>query len=293
MKILVLGAGGMLGHKMAQQLHSAFPGQVFGSTRKPKSAYENFDFLPQSQFLDNLDVSPFSHLEAALDRLQPKWLVNCVGITLRKPEYGNEPSCFEVNAMLPHRLALWARKNDAKVIHFSTDCVFDGLTQTPYKDYDQPTAEGLYGVSKFLGEIAGPHSLTLRLSIIGRELENGSELVEWFLNQRGSSIKGFANTIYSGLSTPVVSREVERIIKNFPEMTGLYQVASQPISKYDLLHLLREHFDINVDIKRDETHISNKSLDFTRYSQATGFQPPSWDEMVRELAHEREAVPAQ
>ena len=144
MKILVLGAGGMLGHKMAQQLHSAFPGQVFGSTRKPKSAYENFDFLPQSQFLDNLDVSPFSHLEAALDRLQPKWLVNCVGITLRKPEYGNEPSCFEVNAMLPHRLALWARKNDAKVIHFSTDCVFDGKKGN-YLESQIPNAKDVYG----------------------------------------------------------------------------------------------------------------------------------------------------
>jgi len=286
MKILILGAGGMLGHQIAKTLHSRFPKSVYGMIRKPKSHYEKYGFLPQERFFDGIDVLETEALLRLLDEVRPQWIVNCVGITLRKSESKNFSKCMEINAVLPHRLALWARHNEAKVIHFGTDCVFDGKKGSSYKDFDQPTATDLYGTSKYLGEITDPFSLTLRLSIVGRELDSNSELVEWFLQQKGKTIKGFSQTIYSGLSTPTVAKEVARIIQDHPQLSGLYQVASEPISKYDLLQLLNEHFANNTTIEREDQHISNKSLDFERYAAKTGFRPPSWSEMIKELAEQ-------
>lgn len=284
---MVLGAGGMLGHQLAMTLNKLFPESVYGTVRKSKQHYEPFHILPPQQLMDGVDMSDPSDFFKTLDEQRPDWIVNAIGITLRKSEIDDFSKCLNINSLLPKRLELWAQSHEAKVIHFSTDCVFDGSKTSPYLDFDPPTARDIYGISKYLGEISGPHALTFRLSIVGRELESKSELVEWFLRQKGKTVNGFAKTIYSGLTTVQVAKEVGRVIKEHPHLCGLYHLASQPISKYDLLELLNEEFQLGVHLKKDETHVSNKALDFKRYSAETGFQPPPWPTMIKEMVTEQ------
>ncbi|WP_373999512.1 dTDP-4-dehydrorhamnose reductase family protein [Bdellovibrio bacteriovorus] len=288
MKILIIGAAGMLGHQVLRRLQAQYKTDVYGTVRKAVSYYSGYNVFQNSQLLGDVDVLDFSSLENILNKVQPRWIINCVGLTLRKEDVASFEKCLEINSMLPHRLSLWALKNSAKLIHFSTDCVFDGRSGN-YRESDIPTATDLYGKSKFLGETHLKSSLTMRLSIIGRELEGKTELVEWFLSQKNTSVKGYTRAMYSGLTTIRVANEVARIIEKFPELYGLYQVSSQPISKFDLLQLLNKHFVANVNISPFDGYLADKTLNCDRYSYATAFSPPTWEEMIYELSQDKMA----
>lgn len=282
MKILVIGAAGMLGHRIFKKLSATFPGKVYGTVRKEPGYYDQFKVFDKDKLIGNVDVLAFKALEDVLLEVKPTWIINCVGITLRKSDVQDVDKCLEINSMLPHKLALWARQNGAKLIHFSTDCVFDG-SKGSYTELDIPSAQDLYGKSKFLGEVSDVNALTLRLSIVGRELESKSELVEWFLSQKGKTVKGYTQAIYSGLTTHQVAEEVSRIILNMPGLNGLYQVASEPISKFDLLRLLNEYLTEKAVIEPYENYRVDKTLDCSKYCDATSFVPPKWSEMIRTM----------
>ncbi len=286
MKILVLGGAGMLGHQVFAHLVSQFGlDQIACTLRKRKEVYSSLGLFAKAQVFDQVDLMSFAQIENVLSLYRPQWIINCVGLTLRKKELTEMEKCIEINSMLPHRLEKWAAAHQAKVIHFSTDCVFDG-SKGNYSEKDMPSATDLYGKSKFLGEIQGPHALTLRLSIVGRELEGKTELVEWFLSQRNLAAQGYAKAMYSGLTTNQVAKEVVRIIKDFPELHGLYQIASEPISKFQLLQNLNEIYNLGIQLAEETNYAVDKTLDSSLYAQRTGFKRPAWRQMLLEMKKE-------
>lgn len=286
MKVLILGGAGMLGHQVYLKLKDEFgTANVAITLRKSKQHYDKFGIFKEAIAFDNLDVLDFSLVEKVLNNFKPEYIINCIGLTLRKKELGDMEKCIHVNSMLPHRLAKWAESNSARVIHFSTDCVFDGKKGN-YTEKDIPTAEDLYGQSKFLGEIIYPNSLTMRLSIFGRELEGKTEFIEWFLSNKGKTVNGFAGVNYSGLSTNFVAKELIRIIKDFPKLSGTYQVASQPMDKFAILKIVNEIYQTKTEIKESADYKSDKTLNCDVYSKTTGFKKPTFVEMITEMKQE-------
>jgi dTDP-4-dehydrorhamnose reductase len=191
---------------------------------------------------------------------------------------------LELNALLPHQLAFVAQKAGARLVHFSTDCVFSGKKGN-YVETDFPDAEDLYGRTKLLGETHYPHTLTLRTSMIGRELSRKTSLVEWFVAQRGP-VQGYRRAIYTGFTTLEIARLVEQLITEHPEANGLWHVSSEPISKFDLLGLVRKHFGLDTEIVPDDTFVCDRSLRSDRFRSAFGYTPPTWDKMIQELAQD-------
>jgi dTDP-4-dehydrorhamnose reductase len=126
--------------------------------------------------------------------------------------------------------------------------------------------------------------VTLRTSIIGRELSRHQSLVDWFLSQRGKSVSGFRRVIYSGIPTTEMAKVVAQIIEHEPALTGLYQVVSQPISKYELLLLLRDAYNLDIEVQPDDTPVLDRSMRGEKFERATGWRAPEWPEMVREMA---------
>ncbi|OGS52843.1 MAG: hypothetical protein A3J79_09340, partial [Elusimicrobia bacterium RIFOXYB2_FULL_62_6] len=220
-----------------------------------------------------------------LDGIKPSVVINCSGITLRNPEAASTISSITINALLPHQILSWCKANGARTIQFSTVCVFDGKDGNYNEDFP-PNAQDVYGRTKSLGDLIDPQALTIRSSFIGRELQAGTELLEWFLSQRGKRIKGFRRAIFTGVTTSVMADTVADIIERFPALSGLYHLSSEVISKHDLLVLLRDACQADVEIIPDDEFVCKRDLDDRRLRQAIGFSPPSWKQMAADLAGE-------
>jgi dTDP-4-dehydrorhamnose reductase len=283
-RVLVLGGEGMLGHKMFQILGGRFAETRCTMWGRPADEpYRRVELLQAGSVIPGVDAADFAALERLLADLRPSVVVNCIGIVKQRPEALNAITSITLNSLLPHRLAEMAGAIGARLIHFSTDCVFSGRKGS-YGEDDVGDAEDLYGRSKLLGEVVVPPALTLRTSIIGRELANFASLLEWFLAQRGRTIKGFRRVLYSGVTTNQMAHLVGDLIEEHPNLTGLYQVAGPWISKYHLLCLAREAFDMDVEIVPDDAEVNDRTMLGERFLAATGYRPPSWEEMLAEVA---------
>jgi dTDP-4-dehydrorhamnose reductase len=279
-RIVILGVNGMLGHKMFQILTPRFA-EVFGTCRALVTSprLRNVELLRDPRILQGVDAGNWEALHPLLADLRPHWIVNCVGVIKQREAAKAAIPSILINSLLPHRLAELSATWGGNVIHFSTDCVFTGR-KGMYLESDESDALDLYGRSKFLGEVAVPNSLTLRTSIIGRELSEFRSLLEWFLSKRGQRIQGYRKALYSGLTTNYLADLVGRIIENRPDLHGLYQVTSEPISKFDLLCLIRNVFGLDIEIDAVEGEVCDRSMDGRRFASETGMITPSWQALI-------------
>lgn len=286
MRILILGGDGMLGHRLFK--HLAERHDVWVTLRQPLTAYAEFRLFTPNNTYAGIDLRDSKPLQEVLDRFRPEAVVNAAGVIKQRPISKESIANIEINALLPHRLTVLCGKSGARLLHFSTDCVFSGKTGN-YTEADPTDAEDLYGKSKLLGEVSEGHCITLRTSIIGRELVRKKSLLEWFLAQRGT-VRGFRQMIYTGFTTQEMSRIVEKILVERPQAAGIYHVSSAPISKYDLLCLIKKKLRLAIDVVPDDEMQCNRSLDSTRFRSEFHYTPPAWEQMVDELAKDIEAA---
>jgi dTDP-4-dehydrorhamnose reductase len=281
MRILVLGANGMLGHAMVRVLNdSPFGWQVFGTVRA-EGAKALFRENLAANLIAGVDVLNNDSLNRAFSSVSPNVVINCVGLIKQLPEASDPLSAIPVNALFPHRLARLCMAADARLIHMSTDCVFSGRKGL-YTEADAPDARDLYGLSKYLGEVDYAHAVTLRTSIIGKELCGEHSLVSWFLS-RQSSVKGFTRAVFSGLPTVEISEIVANYVIPKPDLRGVYHVSAAPINKFDLLCLVAREYSKNIEIEPDDTVVIDRSLDSSRFTRVTGYQAPPWPVLVRRM----------
>jgi len=271
----------MFGHTLSEHLSSCFP-DTYVTIRKGRRDYGKGILLESDKVIEHIDVLDSQLLAGVLRVIKPDVVLNCIGITKRREEPQNPIPSIMLNALFPHKLVRLAGELEARVIHFSTDCVFDGMTGN-YADESQSNATDLYGRTKALGEVSGKNTLTLRSSFIGYELGEGTELLDWFLAQKGV-VKGFKNAIYTGLTTLELSRVVERLLLEYPHAAGLYNVSSDPISKFELLKMIGEKMHHSVEVIPEETFHCDRSLDSTKFRREFNYTPPTWEKMVEELS---------
>ena len=280
-KVLIFGANGMLGHKLIQQLEPQF--DVYGTIRGTFDTVEKYGIFDKAKIIENVSATDISSIEAAVRTPQPDVVINAVGIIKQVPSAKDVIMALEVNSIFPHRLAMFGETYGFRLITIRTDCVFDGVRGF-YNEEDTPNATDLYGKSKNLGEVTGPNCLTIRSSIIGRELDSSHSLTEWFLTNSGKTICGFANAIYSGFPTIVFADIIASLIIDHKELSGLHHIAAEPINKFDLLTLVNKSFNAGVTLDRDEDFHINRSLDGSRFANLTGFKPQPWEEMIKRMA---------
>ena len=278
MKILILGGDGMIGHKMAQVL-SVQNHEIVISIREKKELTLKSISSKVKVFLN--DFIKDSILDF-LDKVNPDVIINAIGITIRRGAAENISDTIYLNSLFPHQISSWALAFKKRLIHFSTDCVFSG-SEGSYLEDATPNALDYYGKTKGLGEINSKSSLTIRSSMIGPELYNKTELFEWIINNKEKEINGFSRVMYSGVTTVYMARLLADLIDNHKNLIGIYNIASKPISKFELLHLINDNFDLGLIINDNKTVISNKTLNASKIEKVIGFQPPSWDELIFEL----------
>lgn len=272
----------MLGHKLFQVLGRKFP--ATGCTvRTAPAAFRNRELFPSELVYEGIDATDLNVVRWVVNDFRPNVLLNAVGLIKQLPEGNVRRTSIRVNALLPHELQEVAASVGARMIHFSTDCVFRG-DRGGYSEDDPSDALDVYGRTKYLGELDAAAALTLRTSIIGRQLYGTESLIEWFLSQAPSRVRGFTRAVYSGVTTDHLAELVGRLIDDYPEMEGLYHLSGPRITKYELLCIVRDVLDIDVEIEPDGGPAIDRSLDDRRFREATRLPKLAWRDMILEMA---------
>ena len=277
MKILILGASGMIGSTVFRILAARNGWEVFGTLRD-RNVKRFFLTEVADHLISGVDVENEDILVKVFERVRPEIVINCAGLTKHKPESDHPLVSLPINSLLPHRLAALCQLVKARFVHISTDCVFSGQNGN-YSENDFTDARDTYGKSKVLGEVVGPRIVTLRTSTIGHELQTAYGLLDWFLSQR-TACKGFTRAVFSGLPTVVLAQVIRDAVIPHENLSGLYHVAARPISKFDLLHIIAKRYEKNIEIVADPSLVIDRSLKADRFYSATGYVPPNWHDLI-------------
>lgn len=278
----------MLGHQLWR--HFSRGNETWVTLRRQSAEFERLGLFTDKKVFAGLDAMDFEQLAHIIRKLNPDAVLNCVGIIKQLKEAKDAVQSITINSLLPHRLAEICAETGSRLVLFSTDCVFSGRRGS-YTESDISDAEDIYGRTKYLGEVANAaHVITLRSSIIGREIGSAYSLVDWFLAQKEPRVRGFRRAIYTGFTTIEMARIVERVIDGQRGLHGLWQVASAAITKFDLLHLLRDSYGLGVQIDPADEPVCDRSLIGTRFNDTTGYRPPSWPAMIGEMATQNPAT---
>jgi len=280
MKLLVLGAGGMLGNAMIRILAGTGDHEVFGTVRST-GVIRCFPQKIAARLLTGIDVEKEDALAGVFERLQPDTVINCVGLIKQLAGADDPLQAIPLNALLPHRLARLCDTAGARLVHIGTDCVFSG-EKGGYQETDYADARDLYGMSKLLGEVHYPYSVTLRTSIIGHALDSANGLIDWFLAQQ-KQCRGYTRAGFSGLPTVVLAQLVRDVIIPDSSLSGLYHIAADPISKFELLKLVARVYGKTIEIIPDDSLVIDRSLNAGRFKAATGYTAPRWPELVETM----------
>ncbi len=275
MRILILGATGLIGNNIFRYLNSCVDLHVTGTYRSDKhlSFFTNFE-------RDNLLFYDFDQAlpNEIFKKVKPDVVINLIAITKHVKESFDIPRMIQINSVFPHFLAKLCEEHSAKLIQISTDCVFSG-GKGNYSEDDLADDLTFYGRSKALGEVTYGGHLTIRTSAIGRELETKYGLVEWFLSENYSCF-GYEKAIFTGLTARYLAHVILEHVLPCQSLSGLYHLSVNPINKFDLLSKLAKFYKKDIDIIPDSSIQIDRSLNSDSFKKATGFIAPSWDELI-------------
>ncbi len=287
-KILILGGTGMLGHVLLRHFHESAGYDVYATARNTAEVPVYFPRDITGRFVqENIEAGDLGAIVRVLGSVRPDVVVNCIGIIKQLPIANDPVPAITINALLPHRIAIACKEANSRMVHISTDCVFDGR-KGMYEENDNPAPEDLYGRTKLLGEVGYPHCVTLRTSIIGHELKGRYGLIEWFLGESGK-VRGYTRAIYSGFPTIEFARIVKDFVLPDEGLTGVYHVSSDPISKFDLLELVARGYRKEIEIEPFEGLVLDRSLVSERFRARTGYVPPAWPELIDAMYRDYES----
>ena len=285
MRVMVLGANGMLGSAVFRQFCARGQHETWGLVRS-EALLAHFTESQRRRMITGVDALEDAGLAGAFALTRPDIVINCIGFVKQQSHADDPLKVLPINAMLPHRLEALCAGNSARLVQISTDCVFSGR-KGQYTEDDPSDANDLYGKSKYIGEVRDmKHAVTLRTSIIGHELNSSRGLVDWFLEQKGT-VHGFTRSVFSGMTAIELARVMHDFLLPNSRLHGVFHVSAAPISKFDLLRLIAAEYGKMIDIIPNDQPIIDRSLNSSTFRRETGYHPPSWENMVREMHQSR------
>ena len=280
LKVLVFGASGMLGSSMVRLISQSDNIEVFGTVRHCDTKFFK-KFFSSAKIFDGIDINDSNQVERIFELVRPDVVINCIGLVKQLLDASGPKNGILLNALFPHSLASLSNSFGSRLIHISTDCVFDGSSGN-YSEGDTPNSTDHYGLSKLLGEVTYGNHLTIRTSIIGHEINSKNGLLEWFLAQK-QPIQGFTKAIFSGFPTVELSTIIQDVIIPNQHLKGLFHISAAPISKYDLLNLIGEVYGHKISIKPSDELAIDRSLNSSLFKKSTGYTAPSWKQLIKKM----------
>jgi dTDP-4-dehydrorhamnose reductase len=272
MKVLILGGTGLLGNALLNTLGGDF--YVVGTSRNKLNK-------KQTNLIYTEDLFNFENLKSLIDQEKPNVIINCLSINDIKSQ--DFQTLRTIYTLIPQYLSFISIQQDIKLVHISSDAVFSG-DRGNYSEKDQPDPNDIYGMCKLFGEPLSSNSSIIRTSMIGHSLQRDRGLLDWFINQ--SECKLYKNAIFSGLPVYELARIISKHFINNSKFNGLFHIASQPISKYELLNLVKNVYNLNINIIPDKTYFIDRSLDSSKFTKLSGYNIPSWSDMITKMKEE-------
>lgn len=239
-RILVTGASGLLGLNLA--LQACDRADVFGTVFSQELAKVPFKVIRA----DLIDEHEFS---ACMDESRPDIIFNCAALANLEACESDPLSARELNAALPERLALISRRRSIKLVHVSTDAVFDGQ-QGNYSENDLPNPLSVYAKTKLEGEQAvlqsDSRALVVRVNFFGYSLAGKRSLAEFFLYNlaAGTRVFGFNDVLFCPLLVQHLNDILLEMVSK--DLKGLFHVVSpQCLSKYEFGVKIAKLFGLN------------------------------------------------
>jgi len=273
MKLMILGSSGMAGNMMSRYFKSHY------------ADYEIVDIARNGKLYPvkyHIDIEhDLTLLEEIITEEAPNVIINCIGLLVRESN-DNPERAISVNSYFPHWLETVTKSTKTKIVHISTDCVFDGKKGF-YSEKDIPNETNWYGRSKALGELNNNKDLTIRTSIIGTELkQNGSGLLEWARRQK-EAVNGYTNCFWNGVTTYELAKFVDYMLFCYPDFSGLYHLNHpKKISKADLLGLIYKTYYNDIKINPVTNPVLDKTLVNTRCFEIK-YTTPIYEAQLREM----------
>ena len=282
MKILILGSNGLVGNTISRYFFEKENYQTIAILRdysKLKLFHKKF----HQKFLVIENILDYEKTKKIIKSVKPDILINCLGITNK--EITNNPKQIEkfiiINSLFPHWLQRLCSNIDARLIHFSTDCIFSGKKGF-YSEKDIPDPPDIYGRSKLLGELNYENTLTIRKSVIGHELASKNGLLEWFLAQN-NCVQGYKNVIFSGITVLELARLIDTYIIPRSDLKGILNISGQSISKFDLLKILANVYNKSIEIIPNESMNINRTLNGSQFNKLTGYRISPWSSLIKSM----------
>lgn len=291
-RVLILGGTGMLGHRAvveARSRRNAGGPEVAVAVRDGSALKRWPDLFGPADAIATGDLLDAGAIDRVLDAAQPSAVLNAAGMVKQRYDQGTAERARRLNAEFPHQLAERCTARDIRLLHLSTDCVFSGFTSGPHDEDVAPDPGDDYGRDKLAGEPSGAGVLTVRTSLIGRELDRSSGLVEWLISADGTTVQGHRQARFSGLASATLAATLLDLLDRPEPLQGLFHLAAAPIDKYELLVRLVEQLRLDIQVKPVDQPRVDRSLDGSKLAEATGTVVPTWDEMLCRLAADQHA----
>ena len=281
MRVYILGITGLLGSELFLRFIKEGQHLVKGSTRK----HQLKEFPILNQYKKNIDfgidIINLKNLKKKIKEFNPDYVINCIGYVKQKiNKFTKKSEVMYVNAVFPKKIYLIVKKLNSRLIHFSSDCVFDGKIGN-YCEKEKPNASDLYGFSKYLGELNDKKAITIRTSIIGHEIKEKFGLLEWFLSKK--KCYGFTNSYFSGLTSFEIYNFINNYLFKKKNINGLFNLSSSKISKYELLKIIKSAYKKKIFIKKDGKFKINRTLNSQFIKKKLSYKNPSWPKMIKKM----------
>ena len=270
----------MLGSAIFNILNENQNLKVLGTVRSNRSK-KFFKSEIEKNLIKVGDIIKLKNLIKVFKQVKPKVVINCISLQKQLLKKQDPLIMIPTYSVLPHQLSKLCKKFRARLIQISTDGVFSGK-KGKYRENDLKDSDNIYGISKHLGELTEEHTMTIRTSIIGHEINSKNGLVEWFLSQK-NRCECFSNAIFSGFPTNVLAEIIRDFIIPNNKLQGVYHIASKPISKCELLTLISKEYNINIKLKKNNKIKINRSLNSDRFKAVTGYVSPKWKDLIKSM----------
>ena len=290
MKIIILGANGFIGRRILNRLYPSH--QVLACSLHP-------DILPEESYrFETIDMLDYTAMTTLLNDFQPEVIINASALSVVDYCEQHPEEAYAMNVMAVKHLAEYSRDHSCRLIHLSTDFVFDGTSSIAYTETDAPNPVNYYGKTKqwseeVIGQLCTDYAIVRVEVVYGKPLpKQHGNIVHLVKNrlENGQSIRVVSDQFRSPTWVEDIACAIEQLLSN--QHQGIYHICGgETLSVAEIAYRAAKYFNLDTSlIEPITTEAMNEAtprppftpMSVEKAQQAFGYQPSALEEGFKE-----------